>query len=257
MKYLNKFDCKNCVGEVYKTNNSGDIEVLSYTNSKNVEIKFLKSGNVTTVYSSNIVNGTIKDVYSPTLYGVGIVGSKYVTRFNSKSLPQYEHWKGMIRRCYNDKERGKFETYNDCTVSENFLHYEYFYEWCNKQIGFNCDNFDLDKDLLVKGNRVYSEHTSIFLPREINSALTKNGKTRGEHLIGVSWHKATNKFIARVDVGLKNQKHLGLFNTEIEAFNTYKIAKESYLKHLAEKWKDKIDPRAYNALMNYQVDITD
>ena len=89
------------------------------------------------------------------------------------------------------------------------------------------------------------------MPEEINVALVKSDRTSGEYLIGVDFHKKTGKFRAR------HKKHLGLFNTEIEAFNAYKSAKESYLKELAEKWKDKIDPRAYNALMNYQVDITD
>ena len=257
MKYLNEFDCKNCIGKVYKTNNSGDIEVLSYTNSTNVEIKFLKSGNITTVYSSNIVNGTIKDVYSPTVYAVGVIGSKYATRFNNKSLLQYEHWKGMIRRCYNDEERGKFKTYKGCTVSDNFKHYEYFYEWCNNQIGFNVQGFDLDKDLLVKGNKLYSEHTCVFLPREINSILTKNDKTRGEYLIGVRYKKSVCKYEANCSFGKGKSQYLGLFKTEIEAFNAYKIAKENYLKELAEKWKGQIDYRAHNALMNYQVEITD
>ena len=36
-----------------------------------------------------------------------------------------------------------------------------------------------------------------------------------------------------------------------------KTAKEDYLKTLAEKWKGNIDVRAYNALMNYEVEITD
>ena len=47
------------------------------------------------------------------------------------------------------------------------------------------------------------------------------------------------------------------FKTELEAFNAYKKAKESFVKEQAEKWKGKIDPRAYEALMNYQVEITD
>ena len=47
------------------------------------------------------------------------------------------------------------------------------------------------------------------------------------------------------------------FNTELETFNAYKIAKESYLKDLANKWKGKIDERAYEALMDYEVEITD
>ena len=52
-------------------------------------------------------------------------------------------------------------------------------------------------------------------------------------------------------------KHLGYFKTEIEAFNAYKQAKESFVKEQANKWKDQIDERAYNALMNYTVEITD
>ena len=52
-------------------------------------------------------------------------------------------------------------------------------------------------------------------------------------------------------------KHVGYFNTEIEAFEAYKQAKENHLKEVAEKWKGKIDDRAYNALMEYQVEITD
>ena len=48
-----------------------------------------------------------------------------------------------------------------------------------------------------------------------------------------------------------------LFDTEIEAFNYYKTNKENYIKELAEKWKSKIDERAYQALINYTVEITD
>ena len=55
----------------------------------------------------------------------------------------------------------------------------------------------------------------------------------------------------------RNSEHLGLFNTELEAFKAYKTAKESFIKEQAEKWKSQIDPRAYEALMNYQVEIND
>ena len=53
------------------------------------------------------------------------------------------------------------------------------------------------------------------------------------------------------------KEHLGSFNTEIEAFKAYKTAKESFVKEQAEKWKGEIDGRAYEALMSYQVEITD
>ena len=50
---------------------------------------------------------------------------------------------------------------------------------------------------------------------------------------------------------------MGYLNNEIEAFNAYKTAKESFVKEQAEKWKGQIDERAYEALMNYEVSIDD
>ena len=142
-------------------------------------------------------------------------------------------------------------------MSDNFKSYEYFYEWCNKQIGFGNEYWQLDKDLLVKGNKVYSEDSCVFLPKEINSLLTKSTASRGEYLIGVSWYKTNKAFISRVNKNKGKSEHLGLFNTELEAFNAYKQAKESFIKEQANKFKSQIDDRAYNALMNYQVEITD
>ena len=142
-------------------------------------------------------------------------------------------------------------------MSDNFKYYEYFYEWCNKKIGFSVEGFELDKDLLIKGNKVYNESTCVFIPAEINSLLTKRTTSRGKHLIGVSWCNKGKAFRAMVNKNKGKQEYLGYFNTELEAFNAYKVAKESFIKEQADKWKDKIDDRAYEALMNYQVEITD
>ena len=167
----------------------------------------------------------------------------------------------MLRRCYSTTLKKKCPTYEGCEVSENFKYYEYFYEWCHKQIGFGVDGngnpFQLDKDLLVKGNKVYSETICVFLPNEINSLLTKRTASRGEYLIGVSWSKTNKAFKAQVSKNKGKSGHLGYFKTEIEAFNAYKTAKESFVKELANKWKSQIDIRAYEALMNYEVNITD
>ena len=104
---------------------------------------------------------------------------------------------------------------------------------------------------------MYSEDSCIFIPNEINLLLTKRTTSRGKHLIGVCWHNASKSFIAMVNKNKGKQEHLGCFKTEIEAFNAYKEAKESFIKEQAEKWKGKIDERAYEALMSYQVEITD
>ena len=81
--------------------------------------------------------------------------------------------------------------------------------------------------------------------------------TNQHKLIGVNWCKTNKAFVARVNKYTGKSKHLGYFKTEIEAFNAYKKAKESFVKEQADKWKDQIDERAYNALMDYKVEVTD
>ena len=257
MKYLNDVSYKDCVGNVFKSLNSGDFKVLKYNDSYNVGIQFLKTGYETVARLGDIKNGNVRDPYSPSVHGVGITGTKYPITVNGIQTKEYDLWKGMLRRCYSDSLKKKNPTYIGCEVSDKFKSYEYFYEWCNRQIGFGNQNWQLDKDLLIKGNKVYSENTCVFIPAEINLVLTKRTASRGEHLIGVYWHKTSKVFVARVNKNKRGSEYLGSFKTEIEAFNAYKKAKENYIKELANKWKGQIDDRAYEALMNYEVSITD
>ena len=257
MKYLNDVSYKDCVGKVFKSLNSGDFKILKYNDSYNVEIQFVNTGFETVARLKHIKSGKVKDPYSPSVYGIGVLGNKYPSSEWGRNTKEYMLWYSMLRRCYSDVYQKKCPTYEGCEVSDNFKSYEYFYEWCNEQIGFDNEGWQLDKDLLIKGNKVYSEYSCVFLPREINLVLTKCTASRGRHIIGVHWHNASKAFIAKVNKNKGKQEWLGCFNTEIEAFNTYKKAKESYLKELANKWRGKIDERAYEALMNYEVGIDD
>ena len=256
MKYLNDVS-KDCIGKICKSKSSGDFKIVKYNDSKDVEIQFLKTGYETSVQLTNIRNGGVKDPYLPSVFGVGVLGTKYPSKVNGVITKEYELWKSMLKRCYSDVYKSKYPTYEGCEVSNKFKSYEYFYEWCNKQIGFGVSGFELDKDLLIKGNKVYSESTCVFVPTEINLLLTKRTASRGEYLIGVYWNKRANAFVSRVRKNKGKHEHLGCFKTEIEAFNTYKVAKESFVKEQANEWKDQIDIRAYNALMNYKVSTDD
>ena len=257
MKYLNDVSYKDCVGKVCKSNLSGDFKILKYNDAYNVEVQFLKTGFETGAQLGNIRNGEVKDLYSPSVYGVGVLGTKYLSTINGRNIKEYEIWFSMLVRCYSDNFKKKNPTYEGCEVGDNFKSYEYFYEWCQNQIGFSNQGWHLDKDLFIKGNKVYNEDSCVFIPNDINLLLTKREALRGEHLIGVYWDKTNKAFKAQVGKSKGKREHLGLFNTELEAFNAYKIAKESFIKEQASNWKDKIDPRAYEALMNYQVEITD
>ena len=257
MKYLNDISYKDCVGKVCKSTSSGNFKVLKYKDWANVEIQFLNTGYETVTRFDHIRNGLIKDPHVPSVYGVGVLGTKHPITINGVQTKEYVLWCSMLKRCYSEGYKKKHQTYKDCEVSENFKSYEYFYEWCNEQFGFGIEDFELDKDLLIKGNKIYSESTCIFIPYEINLLLTKCTASRGEHLIGVCWDKAKKAFVARVSMSKGKREYLGLFNTELEAFNAYKIAKEAFVKEQANKWKGKIDPRTYNALMNYEVEVND
>ena len=262
MKYLNNVkakDIKNSIGTdtVYHSKNSGCFTITSYLDSYNIGIKFVNTGYEMVAHLGNIKIGKVKDRYLPSVCGVGILGAKYPSKIDGVHTKEYELWTHMLERCYSDTYKKKQPTYEGCEVSDKFKSYEYFYEWCNKQVGFGNEGWHLDKDLLIKGNKVYSEDTCVFIPSEINTVLIKSTASRGKHLIGVCWSNTNKAFVAKVSRNDGQQEHLGFFKTEIEAFNAYKTAKETFVKEQANKWKDKIDHRAYNALMNYEVDIDD
>ena len=257
MKYLNDISYKDCVGKVCKSKSSGDFKVLKYNDAHNVEIHFINTGFETVARLANIKSGEVKDPYSPSVYGVGIVGTKYLSAVNGRNTKEYNLWQSMLKRCYNSTYKKKHPTYEGCEVSDKFKSYEYFYEWCHSQIGFDNEGWHLDKDLLIKGDKVYSENVCVFIPSEINLLLVNNTASRGEYLIGVNWCKTNKAFKAQVRKNKGNPEYLGYFKTELEAFNAYKEAKEAFVKEQANKWKSQIDDRAYEALMKYTVEITD
>ena len=177
-------------------------------------------------------------------------------RVNNK---EYSLWTSMLLRCYS---KNQMETYEGCTVSDKFKSYTFFYKWCNNQTGFNIKDeqsrcWHLDKDLLVKGNKLYSEDTCVFIPQQINALLTKRQNLRGEHPIGTSLNRKSGKFQANCKNGGGKLIYLGLHATPKEAFLVYKTFKESLIKEVANKYKEQLDQRAYKALMEYQVEITD
>ena len=185
--------------------------------------------------------------------GIGINDGKYPAWVNGKQPKVYSLWSNLLKRCYSPDVQGKQPTYLGCSVSENFKSYSYFHDWCQNQMGFGQEGFQLDKDLLLKGNKVYSEDTCLFLPSQLNSLLLSCRACRGSLPLGVC--ASRGRFIAKCSTN--SSRFLGCFDTPEEAFNAYKEAKEVYIKLQAEKWRDQIDSRAYEALMCYEVSITD
>lgn len=240
---------------IFKTKNYGNLVVTKYCNNKEVYVKFIETGYETVVGLCQIKRGTIKDRLQPNVFGVGITG-EYPVKDNGILTREYYVWHNMLQRCYSSKLHLSFPTYKDCIVSENFKYFTYFKEWCNEQVGFDNEGWSLDKDILLKGNKIYSEDACCFVPNEINTLIINNKALRGGTPVGVNYAKKTGKYSARFNkCGV--YAYLGTFNTSEEAFYVYKREKEKYIKEVADKWKDNIDIRVYEALMNYEVGIYD
>lgn len=241
-------------GKVFKTKLCGEFLVLRYDDNENIYIKFVTTGYEKKVTADYIRRGLIKDRLLPRVHGVGIIGDE-VTKENGKFTKEYATWSGMLARLYSEATQKVNPTYKDCSVSDNFKYYPYFKEWCSKQVGFNQARWELDKDILVKGNKIYSEDTCCFVPREINGLFIKSNATRGEYPLGVS-KVNENKYV--VQLNRKGfGKYVGYETTPLRAFDLYKKAKEAHIKDVANKWKDCIDVRVYEALMSYEVNIDD
>lgn len=188
-------------------------------------------------------------------YGVGFRTGKYSAYNGNTQKEQYRIWSNALKRCYSKWFKENRKSYDNCVMSDNFKNYDYFYEWCENQVGFGGD-FALDKDLLVKNNKTYSEDTCVFLPREINNALILRESKRGDLPIGVSFSERDHKYRVTLTMFGKNING-GYFKEACEAFKRYKELKELYLKSLASMYKDRIDIRAYEALITYEVCVND
>ena len=242
-------------GRVFETKNDGKLRVIEYRGHLDVIVKFEDTGYETTTRANQLRKGEVKDRSLPSVYGVGIIGNG-ITRVCGVETKDHQLWNSMLRRCYDEKYSNKYPTYKDCEVSDNFKYFPYFKDWCSKQTGFWKEGWQLDKDILVKGNKVYSEDVCAFVPSEVNRLFIKRDSLRGDLPIGVRYYKKVRKYAAQMS-RFKKAIHLGYFYTPDEAFNAYKEAKEAYIKEVANKWKYQIDPRVYEALMKYRVEITD
>jgi hypothetical protein len=152
----------------------------------------------------------------------------------------------------------RLPTYKDCSVCDEWLNFQNFAAWYDKNYyEVTGERMDLDKDILVKGNKIYSPDTCAFVPHSINGLFVKNNARRGNLPIGVSYEKKNSKFKAKCNNGKKKAIGIGHFNTSKEAFLAYKEFKENLIKRIAFEYKEKIPSVIFNALLNYEVEETD
>ena len=244
-------------GEVGYNNDGEKMMIVKYSNANDIDVKFEDGTIIKHNAYNNFKKGNIKNPMRPSVYGVGFIGvGDYKTcDENGKETKCHKVWRSMLERCYSSKFHEREQTYRGCTVCEEWWNFQVFAEWFYEHY-YEIENetMNLDKDILKKGNKIYSADTCIFTPQFINSLFVKSNKIRSKYYIGVTKHG--DKFKAYLN---KYNKliHLGMFTTPEEAFQAYKKAKEQYIKETAERYKLLIPHELYQALMNYKVEIDD
>lgn len=246
------------VGQVFPTKHWGDITVVEYVDWNNVTIMF-SDGSTKVTATKEVKSGSVKNKYQPEVCEVGFMGEgKFTARIpRGVNSPEYEVWRGVIRRCYSPESLKKHPTYRGCTVCEKWHNFQNFAEWYTKQRGYN-ERWHLDKDLTIIGNKVYCPEACRLIPCEVNSLFTGASQAkRGANPKGVHWCNTKKIYVAQIHVGGKAQEFLGYHKSAESAFTVYKLAKEAHVKNVAETYRDSLTPVIYSNLMNYTVSITD
>ena len=264
----------NRTGETNVSKEGCLMKIVEYNNRSDIIVEFQDEHKyrVHTNYQA-FKKGNCKNPFYPSVYGFGYLGvdkegnvPKTYEPKDGKSVHTWEYnkWNAMLQRCFDNKYKEKNPTYKDVTCCDRWLCFANFLEdleILKQEYNWDVDEkLNLDKDILHKGNKLYSLENCVLMPDWINLLFIKSDAKRGSYPVGVSYNKRAKKYQTYCSINGKN-KGLGYYGTIEEAFNVYKIAKEQEIKRVADECVSKgyitKDSRLYNAMINYQVEIND
>jgi hypothetical protein len=188
----------------------------------------------------------------PTTCGVG----EYWDTVDGIRTPEYSTWKSIFYRSYSKAYLENKPTYVGCTVSPEWHCFQDFGVWTSGKIGWGLQDWQIDKDLLIKGNKVYGPDVCVMLPRKLNMLLVNRANARGSLPIGASKGRKEGCYRGSYK-DFEGNSHSQGFNSPEEAFMFYKINKERVIQEAAALYRDQLDPRAYGALMAWEISIND
>lgn len=248
---------KDRTGETKTTRHGQVMTIIKYNNCHDIDVEFDDGTIVENVEYSNFVKDTIKNPCRPSVCGVGYIGIGEYSFITNKRI--YMAWRGMLERCYvaRSLNRSRGASYKECSVDSRFYNFQYFCNWFINNI-WDEKCIILDKDILIKNNKIYSPESCILVDQRINCLFTKRSNYRGNCCIGVKYYN--NHYVAQCNDVNGVRRCLGWFGTEIEAFNCYKEYKEKVIKQVADIYKEKYEnfpQKLYNAMYCYEIDYND
>lgn len=164
--------------------------------------------------------------------GINDVEFSCQPRINGRQIkhPAYSTWYHMLERCFDQSWKKKKPSYNDVTCCDEWLLFSNLLVWFNNNY---INTYVLDKDLITRGNKIYSPTTSLFIPVAVNSFLLTRWLDRGDYPLDV--FKKGNKYVASISYN-NGKKHLGYFKSPEEAHQAWQSAKIKQAKVLKERY---------------------
>lgn len=255
---LNRTPIENRLGESKLNNQGRKMTVVKYRSDSDIDVQFENGFVVEGTQYQLFERGTISDPFYPSLYGVVYMGMRTPYSKSNEYAKPYEVWSGMMKRCYNE-HCTRHIWYEDCEVDERWHNFATFYQWWNEnyyELPDGMGRIELDKDFKVKECRIYSPDTCLLIPQRINGAKPKARTIDREFPIGLTYQANRGKYQVRMNK-YGRDTIIGLYDTKEEAFAVLKREKEGELKRLAELYKLYIPKEVYDAVINYEVEITD
>jgi len=187
------------------------------------------------------------------VYGVGVNDADYAVYQRGADgkwlrCAYYRAWKAMLERAYSAKYHANQPTYIGVTVCEEWHSFMAFRAWMETQ---DWEGKQLDKDVVVPGNKVYSPATCAFVSRQINSLLGDCAAARGNWPLGVCWDSRQKKFRAQIAENGKN-RNIGYFTTPEAAHRAWRKEKVRIVRHAARECDD---PRVSAGLLRHSYRI--
>lgn len=230
------------IGDIFNINEGGDVTVVEIINYRNIVIKHNDQfGHVDTVKLQRLNKGEIKNPYRVSVCNIGYIGvGNYVSWLNRGMTREYEAWKAMLYRCYDNSTQTRQPTYKGVRVCVEWHNFQNFARWYCNHPDYG-KGYQLDKDILYPGNKLYSPETCCLVPMEINSLFITKSSDTPEDLRGV-----------RVDNGNYYAKsggtYLGVFKSPEDAASAYRSERRNRISTLMNKWQGHIEDDVYNAL---------
>jgi hypothetical protein len=224
------------------------MKIIEYNNCADIVVEFQDEHKYKTRATYNSFKKGIFNPYDKNTIGVGYIGEgKYKAKDeNGKTAYNYKAWFSMMERCYKGEDRKLYKSYIGCSMCENWWNLQTFCEWLDSE-WYTCGNerMHIDKDILVKGNKVYSPETCLLVPQRINMMfMTKARTTDADLPNGIS--RAVSGYSVYY-----NTKNLGIHKDLNEAIDIYMYEKRLHIKEVAEEYKNKVPKKVYAALINW------